>query len=262
MTSKIIYTTVPYFYIIQHKLTKKMYAGSRWAKGCHPDEFMQPNGYTTSSNIINQIIEQESLDSFEILRIDTNLDGISVYDYESLFLQVINCANSSDWYNGHNNTGILSLGTIAFKNIMIQKYGVEHNSQIPKFKDKQKLSNKKTLIERYGVEHQMQVPKFNEKQQMSRKINNLEKYGVEYTSQLPNIKLKVIESRNLTLMENYGVINPFQIQDVKDKIKNSNLEKYGVEYPSQIKFFSIIETRKTYAKNILSRCYPELRQYF
>lgn len=262
MTSKSIYTTVPYFYIIQHKVTKNMYAGSRWAKGCHPDEFMQLNGYTTSSKIINRIIEQEGLDSFKVLRIDTNLDGLSALEYESLFLQTIDCSSSNYWYNGHNNTGILSLGTDKFKFNMIEKYGVDHNSKIPEFKNKQQNSLKKTLMERYGVEHQMQVPIFNEKQQISRKLNNIEKYGVEYISQLPEVKTKVIESRNKTLMERYGVVNAFQCPEVKDKIKNTNMEKYGVDHPSKMKFFSLIETRKTYTKNILSRCYPEFKQYF
>lgn len=33
MSSTTIYT--PYFYIIHHKTSKKMYAGARWAEGCH-----------------------------------------------------------------------------------------------------------------------------------------------------------------------------------------------------------------------------------
>lgn len=80
MSSKTIYT--PYFYIIQHKTSKKMYAGARWAEGCHPGEFMQPKGYQTSSNTILDIIEQEGLEAFETLRLDINLDGLSAYDCE------------------------------------------------------------------------------------------------------------------------------------------------------------------------------------
>ena len=127
MTSKNIYT--PYFYIIRHKETNIKYAGSKWAKGCHPDEFMQPNGYTTSSNIINSIIEQDGLDSFEILRIDTNCDGLQPHDYETLFLETIDCASSPDWYNGHNNK-LSGFGTLAFIKSMQHKYNVDNPGQL------------------------------------------------------------------------------------------------------------------------------------
>lgn len=73
MTSTTIYpkTNTPYFYIIQHTETKIMYAGSRWAKRCHPSELLQPSGYTTSSEKINNIISEHGLSIFEIIRIDS-----------------------------------------------------------------------------------------------------------------------------------------------------------------------------------------------
>ncbi|CAB4126972.1 hypothetical protein UFOVP84_39 [uncultured Caudovirales phage] len=160
MISKDIYT--PYFYIIQHKETKKMYAGSKWAKGCHPDEFMQPNGYTTSSNIINSIIEQDGLDYFEILRIDTNCDGLHPYDYETLFLETIDCASSPDWYNGHNNKFIrdklVPFGSVKYNMLIKLKYGVSNCMHIEEVKLKQKFAEKKTLMEKYGVNHNMKIP--------------------------------------------------------------------------------------------------------
>ena len=66
-TNTYIKETIPYFYIIQHKTSKKMYAGSKWAVGCNPSTFMIPNGYTTSSAPINSIIDLEGFDSFVIL---------------------------------------------------------------------------------------------------------------------------------------------------------------------------------------------------
>ena len=45
MSSETIY--MPYFYIIRHIPTGKKYAGIRYAKGCNPIEFMQPDGYQT-----------------------------------------------------------------------------------------------------------------------------------------------------------------------------------------------------------------------
>jgi hypothetical protein len=213
-----------------------MYAGSRWAKGCHPNEFMQPHGYGTSSKVINQIIIQEGVDSFEILRIDTNLDGLSAYEYETLFLQTVNCANSHDWYNGHNNTGIApALGTEWFKNTMKLKYGVEYTMQMPDFKNKQQRSNKNTLLERYGVVNTSQIQEVKDK-----KIDtNMKRSGFENPSQDPEIKARSEITRKATMMETYGVDNP-----------------------NFVMFLSIVATKKSYAKNILSRCYPEFKIYY
>jgi hypothetical protein len=36
----------------------------------------------------------------------------------------------------------------------------------------------------------------------------------------------------------------------------------GVDNPSKVMFLSIIETKKTYAKNLISRYYPDLKQYY
>ena len=296
MTSTSIYTTIPYFYIIQHKVTKKLYAGSKWAKGCHPNEFMQPNGYTTSSPTINEIIEQEGLNSFEIIRIDTNLDGLSAYNYESLFLQTIDCAGSIDWYNGHNNTGILALGTISFTLSMMTKYGVtnanysvyiqnarkencnakhgvDYYFQSEEFKNKSKETNierygvdhaaklettqykrLETNLEKYGVEHIMTLDEFKDKA-----INtSMERFGFEYAMQSPKVKQKSVS----TCLEKYGVEYALQSLEVRNKSKQYYMDNYGVDHNSKVKFLSIIETKKSYAKNQISRRYPEFKQYY
>jgi hypothetical protein len=140
MTSKDIY--MPYFYIIQHKETKKKYAGSRYAMGCHPNEFMIKDGYTTSSSTIKLIIEQEGIDIFEIIEL-ISLDELcipfgiqNVYTYETWFLTFNDCAKSNEWYNKHNNNRQPSYGTVEFTNMMINKYGVDHNTKIPGLIDK------------------------------------------------------------------------------------------------------------------------------
>ena len=330
MSSNNIYTkeTIPYFYIIRHKNTKIMYAGSRWAKGCHPNEFMENKGYNTTSNTIKNIIKKEGLDIFEILRIDTNCDGLSVYDYESLFLQTLNCAQSKNWYNKHNNDNILSIGSLKFeiqmlkkynvknandsieiqkikqtnclkkhgtiyyvqseefkqkakktmlkkygveyapqleefkqksKETCLEKYGVEHNSQLQEIKDK-KI---KTIKDKFGVDHAMQVPEIKQKS----KETCLKKYGVEFVLQLPEIKQKSKE----TCLEKYGVEYASQTPKFRNDVKKTCLEKYGVENYAQTEefkqkakaeFFSIIETKRTFVKSVLSRFYPEFKIYY
>lgn len=289
-----IYTT-PYFYIIQHIESKKLYAGSKWAIGCHPDEFMQPKGYQTSSNLINSIIEQEGLSAFSILRIDTYCDDIHPYDYESSFLRCLDCAKSPDWYNGHNNNGV-PWGTEEYKEKLLENYGVENVFQL----ESVKVKSKKTNLKKYGVEYASQSKEIKDKT-ISTCLENwgveyalqsqdvrdkstktvLAKYGVENVSKSQEIKDKKIS----TCLGNWGVEHHFQSQDIKDSIKESCLLSLGVEYPmqsqevrdkskksinsqygveniSQYMFFSIIENKKTYAKNIISRLYPEMKKYY
>lgn len=247
MTTSNIYT--PYFYIIQHKITKIMYAGSRWAKGCHPDEFMKPDGYQTSSNTINDIIKEEGLGIFDILRIDTHCDGISPFEYESIFLQCVDCAKSDDWYNKHNNSG-MAFGTEQYHKQLQKKYGVCHNSKIPSVKQS-KIDNSKL---KYGVDNISQSQEIKDK----KIVTSLENWGVENASRCPEIRQKGIE----TMLEKYGVENASQCPEIQDKKVATFYANWGVSNSSQFMFLSIIETKKTYAKNMLSRYHPHFKQFY
>lgn len=95
---------IPYFYIIEHIETGKSYAGAKWASDADPSVFMQPGGYTTSSNLINKIIKKEGVESFKISVLLTETDcKMPVLEYETKFLQENNCAKSKLWFNTHNN---------------------------------------------------------------------------------------------------------------------------------------------------------------
>ena len=177
MTSTNTYT--PYFYIIRHIPTSKLYAGSRYAKNCHPSEFMTVNGYTTSSPTINDLIKENGLTVFEILRIDTNCDGLHPHDYESLFLQTLNCAASDLWFNAHNNNGNFALGTAGYYKIMMQKYNVTNPMQSAKIKEK----IKQYYITNFNVENPLQIESVREKH----KATCLKRYGYEFPQQCPEL---------------------------------------------------------------------------
>jgi hypothetical protein len=293
MSSKNIYT--PYFYIIQHKITKILYAGSRWAKNCHPDEFMQPNGYQTSSNTIKYIIKLEGLNIFDIIRIDTNLDGLSAYDYESMFLQALNCANLYNWYNSHNNIG-MAFGTTSYNKLILEKYGYSHVNQSPIIQQKiintnlikygyahvtqSPITKQKTIdtnLEKYGVPFALCYPEFKiisdqsvlrnwgvtnvSKSQIIKELKTntyIKNYGVTNPSKSDEIKLK----KNDTCLKNWGYVSHLQSPEMKVQIKNTNIEKTGYDNPSKVPFLSVISNRKTYAKNILSQYYPEFKQFY
>jgi hypothetical protein len=65
-----------------------------------------------------------------------------------------------------------------------------------------------------------------------------------------------------TTLEKYGVDNISKSEIIKQKKINTSLEKYGVDNPLKYLFLSIIETKKSYAKNIISRKFPELKLFY
>jgi len=130
-----------------------MYAGSRWGLGCYPDELLKEDGYI---NKIKKMIDVDGIDSFEVLRTDSNCDGLSSYDYETLFLETNDCQSSKEWLNYHNNTRMPPpFGSDEFNEIIFDKYGCDHVSRSPEIVKKKK----KTLLDRYGDEEYRNIEK-------------------------------------------------------------------------------------------------------
>lgn len=126
---------IPYFYIIRHIFSGKMYAGSRWAKNCNPNELLSIGGYYTNSKPIRKLFLEEK-DSFEILRIDTNCDNLHPYIYETLFLQTLNCSKSAEWFNLHNNE--LSTSDFEDKKSWLKK--IDNSNYLKSDEHRQKIS--------------------------------------------------------------------------------------------------------------------------
>lgn len=257
-----IYT--PYFYIIQDIRDGMYYAGAKWAYDAHPDNFMVEGGYETSSNTIKELISQYGLCNFIIRRIKIFVTGNEAYNYETRFLRKINAAAHPRFYNKHNNERP-SFGSDEFKNIMLEKYGVEHYSETAEHLEKRIETN----LKKYGVEHGVQceavknkiiesnlkkygetsytkTDEFKEKMKKTNleryghenylhseaeieKLNEL--YGVSSHSQRNDVKSK-IEKTNL---ERRGVACAFQCEIVKGKIKNTNMERYGETHYNKTK---------------------------
>lgn len=133
--------TIPYFYIIEHILSGKRYAGSRWQNKCNPDELLRVGGYSTSSNKVHKL----GIENFKILKIVTEFGGLTAYNYETSFLVDNNCAASEVWLNTHNNTRPPPWGSDEYKKLLFAKYGVEHNTGIPEVKRKMKQQLNETL---------------------------------------------------------------------------------------------------------------------
>jgi hypothetical protein len=226
---------IPYFYIIEEVSTRMLYAGSKWGRDADPSNFMHENGYTTSSNDVNNIINKDGLCAFIVKKIRIFSNAEDAYNYETKFLRKINAKNNPKFYNKHNNDKITP-GTAEFENIMFEQYGVKNIMQRPDFYEKWA----KSFEEKYGVTNPYQLEHVKEKAINTRlkrygeryfnsdltKIIVNERYGVDNISQLDHVK----EKKKCTTLRNYGVENPFQSEEIKERIRQKNLEKYDHDH--------------------------------
>jgi hypothetical protein len=122
-----------------------------------------------------------------------------------------------------------------YKINFLEKYGVEHNSQLDSVKEKKK----ETSLEKYGVENISQVNEIKQK-----KMNTaIKKYGVENISQVDEIKQKKMNTTNknfgvdhyFELTDNmkihynnsFGVDSPLKNQQIKNKVMNTTKYRHG-----------------------------------
>ena len=243
-----IYPHVPYFYIVQHIPSQKLYAGSRWAKaptkfsknGCNPIEFMVDGGYCTSSTAIKKLIQVDCLSSFCTKFILTEDQCfMDVHSYETIFLQTFDIKNDDNYLNRHNNHSNR-------EEIVFDKYGVTNIMYLQEFVDKSKINNKATINRKYGVDYIVQAPEimlakygvknimhlqeFVEKRVINNRIAVHQKYGVDAVLQLPEIKAKQQKASEITVLKKYGVVNIFQLKETKEKSKRTLLEKTGFDH--------------------------------
>lgn len=212
----------PYFYIIQHINSGVYYAGAKYAKNANPDNLLRPDGYQTSSKVIQQIILDEGLESFVIRKIKVFETGGEALEYESRFLRKVNASFNEFFLNRSNNSmSTLNIDYEKTKQTNLIRYGFENILNVPEFQEKKN----QTMIKNFGVSHALQSKELKEKY----KQTCLEKYGVEHSFQ----SKEVIEKRNRNNLEKYGAINVFQNEDIKEKIKQANLKNFGVEYAMQ-----------------------------
>jgi len=107
------------------------------------------------------------------------------------------------------------------KKSILEKYGVEHNSQLDSIKQRKKGKS----IEKYGFEYVLQSPEIREKIVAT----NLVRYGAENPQQNKEIKAKTLE----TVLEKYGATCVFSVEEFKEKSRQTSLTKYGVEHHMQ-----------------------------
>ena len=89
----------PIFYVIQNTKTGIYYAGYKKNK----KRFLIEKGYTTSSNIVNEIIQNEGLAIWRIMKIRYFESGKEAKAYEVRFLCRIDAKRNVKFYNKSND---------------------------------------------------------------------------------------------------------------------------------------------------------------
>ena len=94
--------TIPYTYSVTHKKTGIHYYGSRYSKGCSPDDLFKT--YFTSSKIIHDLIKLEGIDGFLIKVRRKFKDDLSCIIHENRFLKRVDAKNNTKFFNRQNET--------------------------------------------------------------------------------------------------------------------------------------------------------------
>lgn len=121
----------------------------------------------------------------------------------------------------------------------LEKYGVEHTSQLKEVTDKRTKSRadhvneiqqhvRESLYKKYGAYDVMHIPHILQKI----KNTNLKKFGVEFPlQQLKKENSEIYQKISQTCINKFGVDSLLKNKEVREKIKQTNIQKYGVDNP-------------------------------
>ena len=121
----------------------------------------------------------------------------------------------------------------------LEKYGVEHTSQLKEVTDKRTKSRadhvdkiqqhvRESLYKKYGAYDVMHIRHILQKI----KNTNLKKFGVEFPlQQLKKENSEIYQKISQTCINKFDVDSPLKNKEVREKIKQTNIQKYGVDNP-------------------------------
>lgn len=121
----------------------------------------------------------------------------------------------------------------------LEKYGVEHTSQLKEVTDKRTKSRadhvnkiqqhvRESLYKKYGAYDVMHIPHILQKI----KDTNLKKFGIEFPlQQLKKENSEIYQKISQTCINKFGVDSPLKNKEIREKIKQTNIQKYGVDNP-------------------------------
>lgn len=98
----------PYVYLIRSIITKQFYCGSRYAKGCHPNDFWVK--YFTSSKKVKALIEEHGTESFQVVNIYPVAEVHQARALEHQILKDLNASRNPLWLNQSNGLSVDNSG--------------------------------------------------------------------------------------------------------------------------------------------------------
>jgi alpha-D-ribose 1-methylphosphonate 5-triphosphate diphosphatase PhnM len=222
----------PYFYIIKHKPTQKYYAGCKINSSADSSNLMTESGYKTTSKVIKELIEKDSLSAFEIIKIKHFKSLEETLHYETKFLQKINAAENPRFFNKHNggknfvNKGSYRL-TESTKNKMKKPKSEETIRKMKEALKKRSKESWKKMVEtrrKKGLpwvsdEQRQQRKEFNkrywnEKTKEEQRLRMVEFYKKNSISEETRKKLKEVNSG-----ENNGMFGKKHSEETRQKLK-------------------------------------------
>ena len=287
MTSITTYT--PFTYCITFLPTGKRYYGSRYANNksivAHPSQLWTT--YFTSSETIKTLIEEHGKESFAFEVRKTFKTRTEALTWENKFLTRIQAAQSPEWLNGNNGSSTFhsTPESIQKQKDTKKRNGTAHNMKNPETVQKametrkrngtlnpntpESIQKQKDTKKLRGIESPMKNPDTVQKMLDTRKRNGTLNPNTPESIQkrketmrkngTTTFTAESIQKRKETMRKNgtTSAHTPETVQKVKDTKKLR-----GIENPSSTPFLSMLHNKKTYAKNIITRCYPELKIFY
>jgi hypothetical protein len=201
----------PYFYIIRHKPTQKYYAGCKINSEADSSNLMKKDGYKTTSKIIKKIIENDGLESFEILKIKEFDSSEKTLLYETRFLVKVNAAENEKFFNQHN-------GGKNFVNKGGYKLSENTKNKMRKPKSEETIRKQKEALKKRSKESWIKGLETRKKKGPPKISDELRKKRKEFNQRYWNEKTKE-EQRN-RMIEFYKK-NPIS-EETRNKLKKVN----------------------------------------
>jgi hypothetical protein len=201
----------PYFYIIRHKPTQKYYAGCKINSEADSSNLMKKDGYKTTSKIIKEIIENDGLESFEILKIKEFDSSDKTLLYETRFLVKVNAAENEKFFNQHN-------GGKNFVNKGGYKLSENTKNKMRKPKSEETIRKQKEALKKRNKESWIKAVETRKKNGPPKISDELRKKRKEFNQRYWNEKTKE-EQRN-RMIEFYKK-NPIS-EETRNKLKKVN----------------------------------------
>ena len=290
MTSTDIYT--PFTYCLTFLLTGERYYGVRYAKGCHPSQLWTT--YFTSSEIITDLIEEHGEDAFIFEVRKTFITAEQARSWETKFLTRIDAAKHPEWLNGHNGgKNFHSTNPETIKKIKDTKANRTpeeksatskkrldtYANRTPEQKAATALKNYETYVNRTPVQKAATGKKISDtltnkppeekaiskQKEIATKANRTPDQKAATSKKLSDIQANRTPDQKAATSKKLSDIQANRTPEEKTESQKKRLDtnkERGVINASKISFLSIIETRKTYAKNKISQCFPEFRQFY